>query len=144
MYYGTKRHEVVELSGDGDVVQLVEHRTGTPLTQYRLPGAARDFPPRVSCQCSLSHGIRTPPCAIACINICAHLKDLVVHVVVGWIIEALEHPACTVDWVARLCRSWLPPGKAIRISHGRNPSGTIQLCSSSNNNNTFGFELTRP
>ena len=90
------------------------------------------------------YGVRIPPRAIACINTCVHVKDPVVHVRVRWIMETLKHPACTVDWVARLCRSWLPPGKAIRISHGRNPSGTIQLCSSSNNNNTFGFELTRP
>ena len=34
--------------------------------------------------------------------------------------ETLKHPACTVGWVARLCRSWLSPGKATRISHGRN------------------------
>ena len=27
----------------GDVAQLVEHRTDTPLTQVRFPGAARDF-----------------------------------------------------------------------------------------------------
>ena len=26
--------------------------------------------------------------------------------------ETLKHPACTVGWVARLCRSWLSPGKA--------------------------------
>ena len=38
-----------------------------------------------------------------------------------------EYPACTIGWVARLCRSWLSPGKATRISHGWNPSGTIQL-----------------
>ena len=44
--------------------------------------------------------------------------------------ETLKHPACTVGWViwvARLCRSCLSPGKATRISHGRNPNGTIQL-----------------
>ena len=26
---------------DGDIAQLLEHRTGTPLTQVRFPGAAR-------------------------------------------------------------------------------------------------------
>ena len=26
--------------------------------------------------------------------------------------EKLKYPACTVDWVARLCRSWLSPGKS--------------------------------
>ena len=28
----------------------------------------------------------------------------------GGYMETLEHPACTVGWVARLCRSWLSPG----------------------------------
>ena len=95
----------------GDVAQLVEHRTVTPLTQVRFPGAAKDFLPRVNFQCRLSYGVRRPPCAIACIYICAHVKDPVVPVRVRWAIETLKHPACTVGWVARLCRSWLSPGK---------------------------------
>ena len=74
-----------------------------------------------------SYGVRTPPFAIECINICAHVKDPVVHVRVWRIRETLRHPACIVDWVVRLCRSWLSPGKATRISHGRNPKRTIQL-----------------
>ena len=52
-----------------------------------------------------------PPCAIACIYICAYVKDPVVHVRVQWIMETLKHPACTVSRVARLCRSWLSPGE---------------------------------
>ena len=71
--------------------------------------------------------VRTSPCAIACIYICAHVKDPVVNVRVRWIMETLKHPACTVGWVARLCRSWLFPGKATRVSHRRNPIGTKQL-----------------
>ena len=67
------------------------------------------------------------PCAIACINICAHVKDPRVHVKVRGITETLKHPAHTVGRVARLCRIWLSPGKATRISHGRNPVGTIRL-----------------
>ena len=62
-------------SKDGDVAQLVEHRTGTPPTQIRFPGAARDFSSRVNFQCRLAYGVRTPPCAIVCINISSHLKD---------------------------------------------------------------------
>ena len=57
----------------------------------------------------------------------AHVKDPVVHVGVRWIMETLKHPACTIGLIARLCRSWLSLGKAIRISYGRNPNGTIQL-----------------
>ena len=90
----------------------LEHRTVTPLTQVRFPCAARAFSPRVNFQCRLSYDVRTPPCAIACINICAHVKDPVVYVRVRWITETLKHPACTVGWVARLCRSWLSPGKS--------------------------------
>ena len=47
----------------GDVAQLVEHRTGTPPTQVRFPGAARDFSLRVNFRCRLSYGVRdTPVC----------------------------------------------------------------------------------
>ena len=108
--------------------QLVDRRTVTPLRQVRFPGAARDFPPRVHIQCRLSYDVRTTSCAIVYINTCAHDKDPVVHVRVRWIMETLKHPACTVGWVARLCRSLLSPGKATRISHGRrSPIGTMQL-----------------
>ena len=39
----------------GDVAQLVEHRTGTPLIQVRFPGVARDFSPRVNFHCRFSY-----------------------------------------------------------------------------------------
>ena len=39
----------------GDVAQLIERRTGTPLTQVRFLSAARDFPSRVNFQCRLSY-----------------------------------------------------------------------------------------
>ena len=76
--------------------QLAQHRTDTPLTQVRFPGAERDFSPRVNFQCRLSYRVYTPPCAIACIYICAHVKDPKVHVRVWWILETLKHPACTI------------------------------------------------
>ena len=75
----------------GNVAQLLKRRTGTLLTQVRFPSAARDFSPKVNFQCRLSYGVRTPPCAIACINTCAHVKDPVVHVRVRWIMETLKH-----------------------------------------------------
>ena len=111
----------------GDVAQLVKRRTGTPLTQVRFPSAARDFSPGVNFQCRLSYGVCTPPCAIAWINIRAHVKDPLVHVRVRWTVETLKCPACTVGCVAQLCRSWFSPGKATRIFYGRNPSEAIQL-----------------
>ena len=104
----------------------LEHQSGTPPTRVRFPGAARDFSPRVNFLCRLSYGVPSTR-TIACIYICAHVKDPVVHVRVRWIIETLKHPALTVGWVAQLCRSWLSPGKATRISHGRYPIRTIQF-----------------
>ena len=65
----------------------------------------------------------TPPCAIACIYICAHVKDPVVPVRLRW----KYGNTSIVGWVARLCCSWRSPGKATRIFHGRNPIGTAQL-----------------
>ena len=41
-----------------------------------------------------------PLCAVAFNNVCAHVKALVVHVRVWWIMETGEHPACTARWVA--------------------------------------------
>ena len=46
-----------------------------PLMQVRFSGAARDFSPRVNFQCRLCYGVRTPLCAIACVNTCVHVKD---------------------------------------------------------------------
>ena len=117
--------------GAGDVAQLVERRTGTPLRPVRFPGEANDFYFFSRSQFSVQTFLRVsvhPPCAIACMNVCAHVKDPVVYVRVPWIMETLKHPACTVGWVARLCRSWLSPGKkASRISRGRKSIRTIQL-----------------
>ena len=93
-----------------------------------IPRCGKRFFPSVKLSVQTLLGVSVhPTCAIACINICAHVKDPVVHVRVRWIMEILKHPVCTVGWVARLCRIWLSPGKATRISHWRNPIGTIKL-----------------
>ena len=107
----------------GDVAQLVECRTDTLLIQIQFSGAVRDFSPTVNFQCRLSYGVHTPPCAMACINICMHFKDPVVHVRVWWSVKTLKHPACTVGWVARLVG--FPCGKSPQFP--RNPTGTTQL-----------------
>ena len=86
-----------------------------------ISGVARDFCPSVSFQCRLSCGVSASPCAIACINICAHVKKPPIYARVRWIMHTLKHPACTLGRVARLCSSWLSLGKATRISHRRNP-----------------------
>ena len=44
-----------------------------------------------------SFGVRTPLCAIAYINICAHDKDYVVRVRVRWIMATQSYPARTVS-----------------------------------------------
>ena len=75
-----------------------------------FPIVARDFSPRVSFQCRLSYSVHTPLPAIACIYICAYVKDPIVHFRVWWIMKTLKHPACNVGWIARLCHSWLSPG----------------------------------
>ena len=45
-----------------------------------------------------------------------HVKDLIVHVGLRWIMETLtkrtKNQACIVSWVARLSGSWLAPGKS--------------------------------
>ena len=104
----------------GDVARLVEHQTGMPLTQAWFPGVARDFSPRINFQCRLAYGVCTPPRGITCINICAHIKDCVLHVRVWWILKTLKHWACTVDCIARLWCSWFSLGKATP-KYVRNP-----------------------
>ena len=71
----------------GDAAPLVECQIGAPFTQVRFPGGTRDFSSTVNIQCRFSRYVRTPPRAIACINICAHVKDPVDHVRVRWIME---------------------------------------------------------
>ena len=67
------------------------------------------------------------PCAIACINICVHIKDHVLHVRVWWIMETLKHPACTVGWVVRLFHNWLSLGQQLKFPTGKNPNEAVQL-----------------
>ena len=84
---------------NGDVAQLVDRRTGTPLMQVGFPGAARDFSPRVNFQCRLSYGVCNPRVQSHAL-IRTHVKDPVVYIRVRWITETLKHPAYTVGWVA--------------------------------------------
>ena len=69
--------ECVSGAGTAQLVERSTEKPGAILTRVRGPGPARDFSPRVSFQCRLSYGVRTPPqCAIADINICALDKNL--------------------------------------------------------------------
>ena len=110
---------------------MVEHRTVTPLTQVRFPDTARDFSPRVNFQCRLSYMHPYIPCAIACINICAHVKDPVVHVRVRWIMETLKHPAYTGGWVRDSVAAGFSQGKQPEFSMGEIPLGQYSCKSKS-------------
>ena len=116
----------------GDVAQLVEHRTGTPLTQVRFPGTARDFLLRASFQCRLYFGVLTPPCAIACINICAYDKDHVVH---RTLVRCSPSNSSSMDdgntktpsmhrrWGCATLSQLASPGKATQFLRGEIPMG---------------------
>ena len=64
------------------------------------PRCGKGFFSQSQLQCRLSDGVRTPPCAVACVNICVHDRDPVVCVRDLWILETLKHPAGTVGLVA--------------------------------------------
>ena len=52
----------VTMATDSRIARLAEQQTEKPgaiLMQVRVPGAARDFSPRVDFQCRLSYGVRT-------------------------------------------------------------------------------------
>ena len=61
------------------------------------PGWQGIFLPRVNFQCRLSFSVHTSLRAIACINICAHIKDPVVYVRVRWIMATQTYQACTIS-----------------------------------------------
>ena len=48
-----------------------------------IPRCGEGFSPRVHFSMQTLTHVRTPVCAMKCINICAHVKDLVVHVIYG-------------------------------------------------------------
>ena len=84
-------------NGDGDLAQSVRAPDCLAADAGSIPGAARDFLPRLNLQCRLSFDVRTPPSAIAFIYICAHVRDAVVHVRVGWILATQTYPARTIS-----------------------------------------------
>ena len=90
-------------------------------THVWFPGVARDISPRINFQCRLCYGVRTPSSAVACIFIYTHVRDPMIHVRVWLIMYSMY---CRLGSVTR---GLLSLGKATRISHGRNPIGTIQL-----------------
>ena len=63
--------------GIAQLVQCPTEMPGASLTQVQVPGRARDFslPESTFCADSLTVSIQAP-CAVTCINICAHVKNL--------------------------------------------------------------------
>ena len=110
----------------GDVAQLVRASDRRAADAGSISRCGKGFFSHSQLSVHTHTCVRTPPCAIACIDICAHVKDPVVHVKVRWIMETLKHPARTVGWVARLCRSWLSRGRQPEFPMGEIcvPSGT--------------------
>ena len=110
----------------GDIAQLVELWISMLPTQVRLPGMARDFPPRVNFQCRLSYGVRTPlVCNRMHLFLCAGSRSRSpCQSLVDYGNTETTSMHCRLG---RFCHSWLSLGKATRISHSRNPTGTIQL-----------------
>ena len=114
IFLGAERKplEIEIFTWGGDVAQLVEHRTGHAADAGLILQCGEGFfsQSQLSVQ-TLSYGVRIPPCATTSIYGCAHFKDPIVPVRVRWIMETLKRTACTVGWVARLCRSWLSTGR---------------------------------
>ena len=73
-----------------DVAQSVTALDWHTANAGSIPQCSKGFSPRVNFQCRLSYSVRTTPCAIACIYLCAHVKDPLVHVRVRWIMETLK------------------------------------------------------
>ena len=116
-------------SYQGRKTQLVERRTAAPLAQVRFPGGAKDSSllaesPFTADSFTLSVHPRVQSHAFTSVR---SLKILSSMSEFGGLRKYWTIQACIVGWVARLCRSWLSPGKATRISDGRNPTGTILL-----------------
>ena len=93
-----------------------------------IPRCAKGFFSQSTFSADSLYDVRAPPCVTACIKIYAHVKDPVVHVRVRWIMEALKRPACTVGWVARLCRCWLSHEKAPEFPMGEIPMKQYSCC----------------
>ena len=105
----------------GGVAQLVEHQTGTLLRWVWFPDATRDFCPRGNFQCRLSYSVLTSLRAIACIYICAHVKDPTVHISIRWIMETLKHLACTNRLGSATVAAAFPQGRQPELPMGEIP-----------------------
>ena len=114
---------------EGDGMQLIWQSIGPARRRRRFDSPARQgtfLPEATFSRDSLTVSVH-PPCAIARICICAHVQGSVVHVRVRWIMETLKTPSMRPSLGSTTLLRLAFPGKATRISHGKNPIGTIQL-----------------
>ena len=81
----------------GDVAQLLRASDCHTADAGSIPWCGKDSLPRVNFSCRLSFSVCTLPCAITCINICAHYKDPAVHVRVRWIMATQTYSACSMS-----------------------------------------------
>ena len=90
------RHE------NGDVAQLVRASDRHAADAGSIPRCGKEFFFQSQRSVKTLLCVSVTPCSIACINICARVKDPVVHVRVRWIMETLKYPAWTVSWLGEI------------------------------------------
>ena len=129
---GKTQHSTKEQAEEDNLVELPPRRgcssVGRASDRHAadagsIPRCGKGFFSHRQLSVQTLYDVRTPPCAIACSNICGHVKDPVVHVRVRWITVPPKHPTCTVGWVARLCRSCLSLRKRPEFPTGEIPIG---------------------
>ena len=106
----------------GDVAQLVRASDRHAAESGSIPRCGKGFfsQSHLSMQTLLRVSVH-PRVQLHALTSVRTLKILQSMSDLSGIMETLKHPACTVGWVARRCRSWLSPGNATRISHGKIP-----------------------
>ena len=67
-------HALMSIRG-WDVAQLVTASDRHTADAGSICLVARDFSQKINFQCRLSYGVWMPQCTVACINICAQVKD---------------------------------------------------------------------
>ena len=93
------------------------------LRQVWFSGAAKDFSPRVNFQCRLSYSVYTSQRETARINICAQVKDLVLHVMSSADYGNTKTPS-THRRLGSTTLSQLAFSRESNLNFQREPSGT--------------------
>ena len=120
----TSWSSITSRSRSGDVVHLVRASDRHAADAGSIPRCGKGFfsHGQLSVQTVLRVSVH-PPCAIACINVCAHVKDPVVHVRFRWILETHKHRRLGSATLSQLAF----PGKSNPNFPCEKSIGTIQL-----------------